>query len=266
MLFFESVQQAWLERFGEPAPNELPDLGKVLNHRSVRRFSEQPISDDVIRGLVGAAQSASTSSNLQLWSVVSVQDPERRNAITQLCGDQKQVRDAPWFFAFFADHYRLAKAARAAGIEPAGLDYAEFGVMALIDVALAAERMVCAAEALGMGVCYIGALRNDPQGIADLLHLPSGTFGAFGLCLGYPSESETAKIKPRLGQDQVWFREQYDQEVSTEEYDSRMRPSFEKRGIQADWSTHSGIRVDGEHMTGREVIMEFLTHQGFFRR
>ena len=266
MLFSESTQQAWEARFGQPVPSDIPNVEPFLRHRSVRKFSQAPISDDVVSSLIAAAQSASTSSNLQLWSVISVQDPERRKAIATLCAGQNQVLNAPWFFAFFADHYRLAKAAREAGIEPYGLDYAEFGIMALIDVALAAERMVCAAESNGMGICYVGALRNDAQGVKELLNLPEGTFGVFGLCLGYPAADERGSIKPRLRQEQIWFREEYDPEVSVEEYDQRMKPAYERRGLTASWSEHSGVRVDGGHMTGREVLMEFLTKQGFFRR
>jgi len=215
-MFDELPAEAWELRYGSDLPN-LPDLGKFLNHRSVRRFKPEPISEEVLQGLVAAAQSAATSSNLQLWSVISVQDPERREQIAKLCADQRQIKTCAVFFAFIADHYRLKMAAEKQGEEAAGLGHTEFFTMALIDASLAAERMVCAAESLGLGICYIGALRNDAQGVKELLNLPEGTFGAFGLCIGWPDEPLRAQIKPRLAQSDIWFRESYDQAVETSE-------------------------------------------------
>lgn len=243
-------------------------MGRLLNHRSVREYSDQPVGEELVQGLIAAAQSAATSSNLQLWSVVSVQEPERRHALFDLCSKQKQIVAAPWFFAFFADHYRLKRAAAQVGEQALGLDYEEFYAMALIDVALAAERMVCAAELLGLGICYIGALRNHPDAIRELLNLPEGTFGTFGLCVGYPAEISTASIKPRLAQEAVWFRERYDQGLSVEEYDARMSAFYEAQAMKGEvtWSMRSGRRVDEHHLNGREVLRDFVTRQGFSRR
>ncbi|MBL8060373.1 MAG: nitroreductase family protein [Chthonomonas sp.] len=266
MLFSETAPEAWASRYGSHPTQSLEGLDAFLRHRSVRRFAPVSISEDTVAGLMAAAQSASTSSNLQLWSAISVQEPSRRAAMAELCADQKQVKDAAWFFAFCADHYRLSMAAQKAGVDPKGLDYAEFGIMAIIDVALAAERFACAAEAQGYGICYIGALRNQPAEVERLLELPHGTFGAFGMCLGVPADSETARIKPRLKQSQVWFRETYDADVSVDEYELRMKPTYERRGMSTSWASHSGIRADGEHMTGRDVLLDYLHKQGFFLR
>ena len=246
---------SWRDRYGsEPLPG-LPQLGAFLDHRSVRSFAERPVPESVLQGLVAAAQSASTSSNLQLWSIVSVQEPLHREAIAKLCGDQDQVRNAPWFLCFLADHHRLRKAAASEGESAEGLGHVEFLLMATVDAALAAERLVCAAESIGLGVCYIGALRNDPQGVAELLELPQGVFGLFGLCLGYPAE-EGGEVKPRLAQKAVWFRETYDPDPDVAEYDGRMRGFYEDQGMRGDrtWSARSGQRVDRHQLSGREVL------------
>lgn len=266
-MFDESSAAAWTDRYGSDAPN-LPDLGKFLNHRSVRRFKPEPIPEETLQALVAAAQSAATSSNLQLWSVVSVQDPERREQIAKLCADQKQVKHCAAYFCFIADHYRLRRAAEAHGENCEGLGHTEFFTMAVIDAALAAERMVCAAESVGLGICYIGALRNDAEGVKQFLNLPESTFGLFGLCIGWPAEPMTAKIKPRLRQDAIWFRETYNQNVSTEEYDERMREFYESEQMKSDatWSEKSGRRVDLDHMTGRETLLDWLKGQGFLKK
>lgn len=268
--FRESVVEAWRRRYEADPPHELPDLGAALNHRSVRKFKPDPIPNATKQALIAAAQSAATSSNLQLWSVVDIADAERREQIAHLCADQNQVRTAAWFLAFVADHHRIREAGRAVGEECLGLDYAEFLIMAIIDAALAAERMVCAAESLGIGTCYIGALRNDPARIAEFLHLPTGTFGVFGLCLGYPEEPMTAAVKPRLPHSAIWHHETYQIDTAAEvaTYDQQMRTFYAEQQMKGDvtWSMRSGRRVDEHHLTGREVLLEHLRAQGFILR
>jgi nitroreductase len=265
----ESFNDAWLKRFGFPFEGTPPAIEHFLRHRSVRSFDRsREVPEEVVRALIGAAQSASTSSNLQLWSVISIQEPERREEIAKLCADQAHVREAHWFFAFLVDHYRLRTAALAAGEKPTGLDYTEYFIMGLVDAALAAERMVCAAESLGLGVCYIGALRNNAEAVARLLELPAGTFGAFGLCLGWPSTEAAAEIKPRLHPDAIWFKERYNHKVDVSEYDERMRNFYDSQGMNpgVTWTMRSGRRVDDHHLTGREALKDFLLQRGFNRR
>lgn len=267
-MFSESLTECLRLRFGGDPGGDWCGIEKFLGHRSVRRYSDRPISEETVMGLVACAQSAATSSNLQLWSVISVQEPEHRQRVAELCANQHQVLHAPWFLVFLADHHRLAKAATFHGEHPDGLDYAEFCLMAIADASLAAERLVCAAESIGMGICYIGAARNDPPGISEFLELPDQTFAIFGLCLGYPDYEHPAHIKPRLHPNAVWFRERYDDNPPVAEYNERMRQFYEAEGMKGEfnWAQRSGRRIDGRHMTGREVLKDWLAQRGFWRR
>ncbi len=267
-MFEEDFRTVWRLRYGSDPSAEIPELVPFLRHRSVRKFADREVPESLVAGLVAAAQSASTSSNLQLYSIVSVQDPALRAEVARCCADQKQVHAAPWFFAFLADHHRLRRAAKSVDEGAEGLDFLEFFLMAAMDAALAAERMTVAAESVGLGVCYIGALRNDPEGIARLLDLPEGVFGLFGLCIGYPADGLSAEIKPRLPQDVVWFRDRYNAEAGLGDYDVRMREFYEAQQMKGEvtWSMRSGRRVDGRHMTGREVLLGWLRERGFLRR
>jgi nitroreductase len=264
-VFDETLDQAWNLRYGHDAPSGAPDIASFLRHRSVRKYKEEDIPLATVQALVGAAQSAATSSNLQLWSIISVRDRQRRERLATMCADYEQVRTCPWFFAFLADHYRLRRAAEAVGEDAAGLDYVEFYTMAVIDAALAAERMVCAAESIGLGICYIGALRNDVRGVQEVLDLPPGVFGVFGLCTGWPAEPLTAEIKPRLSQPSIWFEEHYQRDVSVADYDERMKAFYEAQHMKGEvtWSMRSARRVDGAHMTGRDVLKPWLESRGF---
>lgn len=259
----------WLQRYGVPRPSGIPDeLDAILSHRSVRRFAPDPIPECVIVGLVAAAQSAATSSNLQAWSVISIQNPESRARIAKLTGGQKQVKTAPLFFAFLADLHRVEAYGRSSGEPMDGLDTAEMYTVAVIDAALAAERMVCAAEALGYGICYIGALRNHPDQVKEALRLPEKVAPVFGLCIGTPADGVTEEVKPRLDQSQVWFRETYPDSLDSSDYDRRANEYFAAQGMSTDqvWSVKSAARVNLTGLSGREKLLAWLHGQGLLKR
>ena len=200
--------------------------------------------------------------------MVSVQDPERRERVAALCDDQEHVRLAPWFFAFFADHHRLRTAAAQVGEGCSALDTNEFFTMAVIDAAIAAERMACAAEAVGLGLCYIGALRNDAAGVKEVFGLPEGVFGVFGMTLGWPEVGRAPKVKPRFRPESVWFRETYAPVAGVDEYDARMSEFYVSEGMKGEitWSMRSGRRADDSRLTGRDRLKAFLDGQRMDRR
>jgi nitroreductase len=268
MIGQESYVEAFRQRYGQDPSAELESIAPFLRHRSVRRYADQPIDRSLIEGLVAAAQSASTSSNLQLWSIVSVQDPDNRKRILPLAANQTQVATAPWFFVFLADTHRLAHAAESAGFDPANLDLAEFYTMAVVDAALAAERMVVTAEHHGIGACYIGAMRDNPAGVTEALNLPEGVFALFGLCLGYPLEGRVGKIKPKLAQSEIWFEETYPESIDLSEYDARATAFNLDQKIQGPpaWSTKSGERLNTERIGSRADQLEWLQSIGLIRR
>lgn len=267
-MFKESISESWQQRYGSIAPDAPNALAPLLTHRSIRRYTDEEVSDQTLEGLIAAAQSAATSSNLQSWSVISINDPSRRLAISELCGSQKQILTAPVFLIFLADLHRISQFAEQSGIDPDGLDTAEMYTVAVVDASLAAERLVCAAEALGYGICYIGAIRNEPFALKELLNLPERVFGVFGLCIGRPAENARADIKPKLRQDQIWFKETYPSHVSSEEYDARMKEFFANQGMSTDdtWSAKSGQRIQISGLSGREELLTFLRHQNLVQR
>ena len=62
--------------------------------------------------------------------------------------------------------------------------FTEQFIISTVDTALLAQNVVIAAESAGLGICYIGAIRNNPQKATDLLELPKNVYPVFGLCLG----------------------------------------------------------------------------------
>ncbi|MEJ1976336.1 MAG: nitroreductase family protein [Acetobacteraceae bacterium] len=156
-------------------------LDRLLAHRSVRAYRTDPLPPGTTEILVAAAQSAASSSNLQLWSVVAVEDPARKARLAAVAAGQKHITQAPLFLVWLAD---LSRAQRLADVPLDGLDYLETFMVGVVDAALAAQNATVAAESLGLGTVYIGALRNNPEAVAAELGLPPRAFAVFGMCVG----------------------------------------------------------------------------------
>ncbi|HTN82803.1 MAG TPA: NADPH-dependent oxidoreductase [Sorangium sp.] len=269
------AQEHFGERYGgEGAAPRFEQWNEViealLGHRSVRRYTQKPLPEGTLEVLVAAAQSAPSSSNLQLWSVLSVQDPERRRRLAELAGGQAHVRDCGLFLVWLADLRRLGDLAAHRGVGHEGLDYLEMFVMGVVDAALAAQNALVAAESLGLGTVFIGALRNHPEAVAAELGLPPQVFATFGLCVGWPDPATPASIKPRLSQEVVLHHERYgafERSVGAiEAYDRLMERFYakERMGVQGSWSRHSAARVESaQALRGRDRLRVALSSMGF---
>ncbi len=256
-------------RYGQPIPGipALPHLELLLNHRSVRAYRSDPLPEGTLEALISAAQSAATSSNLQTWSVIAIRDAQRKARLAELAGGQAHIRQCPLFLVWLADLARLSHLGETQGLPHAGLDYLEMFLVASIDAALAAQNAVIAAEGMGLGTVYIGAMRNQPEAVARELALPSQTFAVFGLCVGYAAQ--TTAIKPRLPQRAVVHTEQYQlgsQAEAIAEYNQVMRAFYRAQNmkVEGDWTEHSLRRVAGpDSLSGRSQLRQALHHLGF---
>lgn len=204
-------------------------LNTLLSHRSVRTYLPKPLPEGTLEQLVAAAQSASTSSNLQTWSVIAVEDPDRKARLAELANNQQHIVQTPLFLVWLADLSRLEYVAQSEGLPHEALDYLETFLTAAIDASLAAQNAAIAAESLGLGIVYVGGLRNRPEEVATLLGLPPKTFAVFGMSVGYPDPQVNAVIKPRLSQTAILHREQYQsdpQDQAIAEYNSIMNDFY----------------------------------------
>lgn len=246
-----------------------PVLDHLLSHRSVRHFLPDALSDHTITTLVAAAQSAASSSNLQTWSVVAVESQASRDRLADLAGHQAHIRTAPLLLVWLADLSRIARIAQYKGAQADGLPYLDTYLMAVIDAALAAQNAVVAAEALGLGTVYIGALRNQPEAVAEVVGTPEGVFPVFGLVVGHPDPARLAAIKPRLPQAAVLHRERYNAPGNLSEeigdYDAQLRSFQAREGLPpAAWSDVVLERLrDAQALKGRHRLVEALHGAGF---
>lgn len=245
-----------------------PVIEALLAHRSVRAFLPDALPAGTLETLAAAAQSASTSSNVQAWSLVAVTEPARKARLAELSGRQAFIAQAPLFLAFIADTSRLRRLGARHGNPMEGLDYLEAFIVASVDAALASQNAVVAAEALGLGTVYVGALRNKPEEVAAELGLPSGAVALFGLCVGRPDPAVPAAVKPRLPQATVLHREQYDiaaEEAAVADYDDRLKAFSLSQGIgPSGWVQRMLSRMaDAAALHGRDAMRPVLNRLGF---
>ncbi len=215
-----------------------PVLELMSDHRSVRAFTDEPVSDEVVRRAVGAAQMAATSSHIQAYAVVRVVDPEVRSELVTLTGGQRYVASCGAFLVIAGDVRRHRLVAERAGVD--NVQNLETFLLAVVDASLFAQNLALALESEGLGICYIGGLRNRLPEADRLLGLPDGVWPLYGLCVGVP-ETRPGK-KPRLPIDAVYAVGRYPADESMrrhiEAYDAEMADYYAGRGL--DGRTWSG--------------------------
>ena len=246
-------------------------LELIHRHGSVRNYKTDPVPQEMIKAIVAAAQRSSTSSNLQMMSVVAVTDSAKRKRLAELCGKQEHIALAPVFMAWCADLNRLDRACELRGYtQVAG--YVENFVLAAVDTAIASQTGALAAESLGLGICYIGSIRNNPKDVIELLDLPRLVFPVTGMTVGWPAKSPA--LRPRLATEAVlhWETYQHEQDhalhdydramIATGIYEGRQVPAPGKPEVMEDygWLEHSARRVS---QPTRTFLRQVLAGQGF---
>lgn len=188
-------------------PTTSETIDTLLARRSVRRYADEPVGDAQVDAILAAALRAPTSSNIQAYSIVVVRDPETKRRLAVPAGNQQHIVDCPVFLAFCADLTRIEAALSIHGHE---LDdnNLEMGLVSSIDAALVGMSAYVAADSLGIQGVMIGAVRNDPETVAEILDLPKRVYVVFGMCLGYPADAP--KQKPRMPVAGIVHRERYD--------------------------------------------------------
>jgi len=240
------------------------DVVELLkSHRSIRKFTAEPIDDATLDDIVSAGLATATSSNLQGTTVIRVRNPDTRAAIAAVAGGQRHIETCSAFFVWCADLHRSAVACEMGGGEfSAGMT--EHFIIATVDCALAAQSSVVAAESQGMGICYIGGIRNDPQQVADLLELPDQVYPVFGLCIGWPDQDPD--LKPRLPLAVTLKDGHYDESSDRQHiaaYDEHMREYYRTRtGGKRDttWTADMAALLGKE---SRPHMRQFLADRGF---
>ncbi len=184
-----------------------PILQVIDTHVSIRKYKKAEIPDETLNKIVYAGIRAPSSANLQPYSIIAVKDEDLKKELSLLCGDQEHIRECSVFLIFVADYHRMIKAMELLNIDPFQPNVYSLYIAA-VDAALAAQNITLAAEAMGYGICYIGAVQNNPCEIAELLGLPKYTYPLFGLTIGVPDENPAKRL--RLKTETILHRDKYE--------------------------------------------------------
>jgi len=242
----------------------------IHKHGSVRKYKTDQVPRELIETIVTAGQRASTSSNLQMYSVVVTEDQDKRDRLMGWCGDQKHIGEAPVFLTWCADLSRLERACEMQGYTNE-TGYMENLILAAVDVSLMMQNAALSAESLGLGICYIGGIRNQTHEVINLLDLPKLVFPICGMTLGWPMQAPS--IRPRLPLESVLHWDTYDSndEAYMRAYDQEMIATGIYKGRQVSggddkpelaygWAEHSARRAS---QVFRPHLREVLQKIGF---
>ncbi len=174
-------------------------LNTLISHKTIRNYKSDPIPGDVLDKILEAGFRASTTGNMQVYSIIVSRDENKRKELCKLHFGQKMVEQAPVLLTFCADFNRFNKWCRQREAEPGYDNFLSF-FTASIDALLAAQNVAVAAEAFGLGICYLGTTTYQADKLVEFFQLPRGVVPVTTLVVGYPDEDpEQADRLPASG-------------------------------------------------------------------
>ncbi|MFQ6068328.1 MAG: nitroreductase family protein [Candidatus Bathyarchaeia archaeon] len=218
-----------------------PVLENISRRRSIRRFKPKPVSRKAINQIVEAAQRAPTACGMQTYSFILITNQQIRKEIYNAIGEQQWMKQAPVWIMICADMTRQLQLFKLLRVET------RFGPLsmllsAVIDAALAAENMVIAADALGLGSVFIGSVWGNLKGVAKILKLPKSVLPIVLICLGYPNENPPTR--PRWPLEAVLHENEYKmpskelmKKYYTEANQQLVEMRYFRRGVR-NWAEH----------------------------
>ncbi len=222
----DRIKAALHTRYGRDFPvaatqHGAADLATIAEHRSIRRYSEDPVAAELLQLLFACALSAPTKSDLQQADIIHVADPEKRRRIVATIPDMAWILEAPVFLVFCGNNRRIRHIGQWRD-KPFANEHLDHFMNAAVDAGIVMMNFIRAAEAAGLGTCPISTIRNAAAANSRELGLPEGVFPVAGLCVGYPASP--GHISPRLSLEVTVHTDQYDESQLQEQvyaYDRR---------------------------------------------
>jgi len=248
------------------------DLLNVLTQRrTVRKYTDQDIDQNLLNEILEAGVRASTTGNMQVYSIVVTRDKTKKEELAPCHFNQPMIKGAPVTLTFCADFNRFNQWCLQNNAEPGYDNFLSF-MTAAIDALLVAQTICIAAEAKGLGICYLGTTTYTADKIIDVLSLPKGVVPVTTVTLGYPDE-QPAQVD-RLPLEAVVHSEEYSS-FSKEEIQklyAKKEQLEENKAFVAENNKESLAQVftdvrykktDNEYFS--QVLIEVLKKQGFMQ-
>lgn len=189
------------------AKNSKRKMKNLLTRRSIRRYADRDVDEQLLQRLFSEASRTQTMGNLQLYSVVVTRSPEMKQKLAPAHFNQPMVTQAPVVLTILADFNRTSTWARCRQAEPGYDNFLSF-LNAATDALLFTQTLCNLMDEEGLGYCYLGTTLYQPQQIIDLLHLPRLTFPVATLTVGWPDEEPA--LSDRLPVEAFVHQERYD--------------------------------------------------------
>lgn len=183
-------------------------MDSMKNRRTVRSYASDPIDDALLNTLFQVAARGASTGNMQAYCVVVTRDSDKKNELAPAHFNQKQVLEAPVVLTICVDLNRVSKWCTLRKAQP-GFDNVQALTFASIDATIFAQNFCVAAEAHGLGLCYLGTTTYNAGKIIDVLNLPELVLPITTLSVGYPKAVVDTPLSDRLPLDGIVHSETY---------------------------------------------------------
>ena len=187
-------------------------LELLQNRKSIRSFSDQPITIEEKQIILSAAMRAPTAGNMMLYSIIDVTDPELKKTLSETCDHQPFIAKASMVLVFCADYRRWMRKFTLCGCDEGTPAKPEEGnlLLACSDALIAAQTAVIAAESLSIGSCYIGDILEQSETHIKLFNLPENVMPITMVVFGHPTSQQLDRKQPdRFPQEMIVFENKY---------------------------------------------------------
>lgn len=181
-------------------------MKNLLTRRTIRKYTQQDVSDELLNRLMNEAARTQTMGNLQLYSVVVTRSAEMKAKLSPAHFNQPMVKEAPVVLTICADFNRTSFWAKCRNAEP-GYDNFLSYINAATDALLYTQTLCNLMDEEGLGYCYLGTTVYQPQQIIDTLQLPKLVMPVATLTVGWPAEEPA--LSDRLPLESFVHQETY---------------------------------------------------------
>jgi nitroreductase len=237
--------------------------------RTVRSYSDKPISEETLKSIIEQAMRAPTTGNMQLYSVVVTRDEEMKKRLAPTHFNQPTVMGCQVMLTICADFNRFVRWCEVSNATP-GYDNFQSFISATLDATMFAQQIVTIAEMQGIGTCYLGTVTYNAPQIAEILNLPKRVIPIACITMGYPN-NDTPKCE-RLPLEAIFNSETY-HECSDEEIKElyRAKDDFEpnqkfikENNKQTLAQVFTDVRYTKQaNETFSKIFLDFIIQQGF---
>jgi len=190
-------------------------LDIIFSHRTIRKYKKQNVEPQLLKTILEAGTKASNTGNMQVYSIIVTTDENIKASLSPTHFNQPMIKEAPVVLTFCADFNRFNKWCLQRKAQPGYDNFISF-MTAAIDALLVAQNVCIAAEANGLGICYLGTVIYNADKIIEILKPPKGVVPVATVTLGYPDENP--ELTDRLPVEAI-IHEEFYHDYTTEDID-----------------------------------------------